>query len=155
MGLNFTGVNEQKLTPQEILWLARRYADSVVGGGMKIYADTTANWDSQIDLIGERGCIYIYADHEYKKIDGSTEEGPGIKVGDGLAYLIDLPFLDQLITDQVMAEIGQTGGVVTEHEKEFWNNKVSSYLSQSDSENLVLSKIYYVLSGDTGELIHG
>lgn len=63
----------------------------------KIIYDTTDNWNSQSDLIPDSGTLVVYLDkYSYEK-DGETVYVPGIKVGDGSAYLIDLPF----ITDRI------------------------------------------------------
>jgi hypothetical protein len=61
----------------------------------RIYYDTTANWNSQPQLVAEKGCIYIYS-------DAKIYEGvplPRIKVGTGSVYLIDLMFIDSDIVD--------------------------------------------------------
>lgn len=90
-----------------------------------VYYDSKQNWDEKRSLISEEGAIYIY-----------TEEGrdPRMKIGDGLAYLIDLPF------------------VVDEHisksDREFWDNKVSAYLDIANPEQLVFSTDSYYLNGE-------
>lgn len=94
---------------------------------------TTEDWDSRRELIGQKNVVYVYTDHE------TNEEGqpvPGFKVGDGLAYLIDLPFNDDL----AIRHIYNTGIHVTPEEKEFWNNKVTAYINASDTEQLILTK---------------
>lgn len=88
-----------------------------------VHMDTEANWNLQRDLIAQRGHFYIYTDHEY--YDGAYI--PGIKIGDGTSYLIDIAFVN--------------GGDITPEQKAFWNNKVTCYISQNDSENLTFSKI--------------
>lgn len=90
-----------------------------------IYYDTKEHWDANIGLISEQGAIYIY-----------TEEGkdPRMKIGDGLAYLIDLPFVVDVR--------------VTPADKEFWNNKVSAYLNQTDTEELIFSTNSFYLNGE-------
>ena len=76
----------------------------------KIYYDTTEMWNSQNNLVAQKGHIYIYKD--YRSIvndDGSITTIPSMKIGDGTSYLIDLPFIDG----------------ITQEDREFWNNKVS------------------------------
>lgn len=85
---------------------------------------TTEEWNARRDLVSIKNILYVYTDHSI------TEDGkniPGFKVGDGLAYLIDLPFSTDIIN-------------VSEEEKEFWNNKVTAYIDAGDLSNLVLSK---------------
>lgn len=91
-----------------------------------IQSDTKAGWASKSSFVPVENCICIYTD--YKTIDGV--DIPGFKVGDGNAYLIDLPF----ITDWIIP------GLVTDEERNFWNNKVTAYLDNADNGNLVLSK---------------
>ena len=86
------------------------------------YSKTTAEWNLEPTLISELNSLYIYTD--YKTVDGVVI--PGIKIGDGLAYVIDLPFATDV-------------GGVTEEEKAFWNNKVSAFMDPYDLENLILS----------------
>lgn len=81
--------------------------------------NTRAAWDSAPMLISEPDIFYVYTD--YRKQNGYNI--PGIKLGDGNAYLIDIPFFD-------------TG--VTEADREFWNNKVSAKIDPYDLEKLIL-----------------
>lgn len=114
--------------------------------GAKIYYDTTDNWDLVPDLVGERGSIYVYSDRFKHKDDvGNVTLIPGLKVGDGNAYLIDLPFTDANSIRALAEHIRDNTRHITQEERTFWNNKVSSYVNQDDSENLVLSKTNYVL----------
>lgn len=101
--------------------------------GGKILSDTTTGWNSLPNLIGEKGVLYIYTDH---LVNDQGENIPGFKVGDGLAYLIDLPFADDLYLDH----IHNTDIHVTLAEKLFWNNKERTYISEDDEENLIFTK---------------
>ena len=103
------------------------------GGTENVRVATTEEWNSQPQLIGLRGVVYIYSDHEM------TDDGkpiPGFKVGDGLGYLIDAPFNDDL----AIQHIADTSIHVTDAEKEFWNNKVTAYIDATNIENLILTK---------------
>lgn len=87
-----------------------------------ILMKTSAEWDSDLSLIGQKNTIYIYSDRD-QKIDGqgNVTNIPGIKVGDGLAYLVDLPFIDQLFYRHIYnSDIHVTLG-----QKAFWNNKLN------------------------------
>lgn len=114
-----------------------------------VYYDTTANWALQGGLIAEEAAIYIYSDYSWRTI-GAENRVPlaGIKIGDGTSYLIDLPFITDQATSLILSHISNTSLHVTAAEKEFWNNKVSSYLDGSDLENLILSKTNYTTQGD-------
>ena len=67
-------------------------------------------------MVAENGAIYIYNDLDTSAADSEVSI-PGIKVGDGTSFLIDLPFL--------------TVGV-SEIDREFWNNKVDCYATTLD-----------------------
>ena len=118
--------------------------------GLKgIYYDTTAAWNMMPDMVGEEGYIYVYSDHERLEDElGNVIYVPGIRIGDGMAYLKDLPFLSSGLADSLLKHINNTIVHITAQERAFWNNKVSCYIDGSDNENLVLSKINYVTEGD-------
>ena len=97
----------------------------------KIYFDTTANWNAQVTLVSESNAVYIYTD--YQTIDGHSVAG--IKVGDGMAYVIDLPFLDTIYARHIQDEVRH----ITQSEREFWNNKNRAYMSLTDTETLILT----------------
>ena len=97
----------------------------------KVFYDTFENWESQPDLIGKNGCIYIYSDW------GTSPEGKsiaGFKIGDGETRLADLCFTDQMYTDH----INDTVIHITQQERTDWNNKVTCFYI-SDLERLIFS----------------
>lgn len=109
-----------------------------INSGAVVLSDTTENWNKQASLISELNTVYVYVDHQTK----TDEEGkevwiPGIKIGDGKAYLIDLPFSDELM----IAHINDLGIHVTPEEKEFWNNKVRTYMDTVEGEQLVFTTL--------------
>lgn len=109
------------------------------------YYDTTAAWNMQPDLIPKKGDIYVYSDKAtiYDEV-GNPTFIPGVKIGDGLAYLIDLPFVGDEILYALAQHVNDNVRHITAAERIFWNNKVSSFLDEHDSENLVLSKTLFV-----------
>ena len=87
---------------------------------------TVSYWNSQPSLISEQDAIYIYTD--YRTIDngdGTYTYYQGMKIGDGSAYLIDIPFIGE--------------GLVTQADIDRWNNKWSGYLDSNNLENLVFT----------------
>ena len=94
---------------------------------------TTAEWNSNPSLIGKKGTVYVYTD---KSVNSDGEPVPGFKVGDGLAYLIDAPFND----DIMMTHANNSSIHITDEERLFWNNKVTAYLNPFDVEELILTK---------------
>ncbi len=104
----------------------------VVGGDCRVLYATTATWNSQPTLISQMGYIYIYAD--YRK----NEHGmniPSMKVGDGNAYLIDMPFSDEVLYKHVDDNVRH----ITQEEREFWNNKVRCYASEIQDDVLIFT----------------
>ena len=90
----------------------------------QVLFNTTAGWNEQGMLVSKTNTLYIYTD--YQVIDGDTIAG--IKVGDGNAYLIDLPFTDKAL----MNHIADNTRHITNSEREFWNNKVRCYYAGTD-----------------------
>lgn len=107
--------------------------DPHVGPISNILYDTTANWAAKPELIGVRGYLYVYSDYQQ---DGYGKDIPGIKVGDGNAYLIDLPFIDKLYAEHILDKVSH----ITEEEREAWNNKVTCYIDPENNKRLIFSK---------------
>lgn len=92
------------------------------GATQEVFYDTTANWNAQTTLVSVRGAIYVYSDYS---TDGQGRDVPNVKVGDGATFVVDLAFMN---CD------------VTEAQKQFWNNKVTAFMSEVNNEILVLTK---------------
>lgn len=100
-----------------------------------VHINPTSVWNSTPQLIAKSKHIYVYTD--YATVSGVPV--PGIKIGDGTSYLIDMPFVEGN-DSRLSAHILDTIIHVTSAEKAFWNNKVTCYISPIDSERLVFSK---------------
>lgn len=96
-----------------------------LGLAYKIKYDTVEGWASNIDYVPIEGELIIYTNYSVK--DGVNI--PAIKVGDGLAYAVDLPFVGDDIRDAFLAHINDTVVHITADERAFWNNKVRCYLN--------------------------
>lgn len=99
-----------------------------------IHSNTTAYWNAQPTIIGQAGHLYVYTDHDY--VD--NQYIPGIKIGDGLGYLIDAPFVDGNAS-ALINHINDMGVHITPQERNFWNSKVSCFLSEIDNENIIFT----------------
>ena len=100
-------------------------------GHNNVLYNTTAGWDAQHELIAARNTLYVYTDH-------TTYGGyniPGFKVGDGNAYLIDIPFTE----DRVDEHIADTEIHITQTEREFWNSKERCYVDSDVPETLIFT----------------
>lgn len=117
----------------------------IIQQGGKVYYDTKAAWDMQPQLIAEEGAIYVYSDKAtiYDGV-GNPVFVPGVKVGDGTSYLIDMAFVGDEILLALSNHVNNEVRHITQAERIFWNNKVSGFLDENDEETLVLSKIKYV-----------
>lgn len=105
------------------------------GGNARLTMGTVAYWDAHRDYIPKRGEIVVYSDR--RVIDGVPY--PGIKIGDGRAFGIDLPFVgddsSRIILDILNDHIHDDTRHIVPGERENWNNKVSCSI---DGERLIL-----------------
>ena len=96
-----------------------------------VYYGSTAQWNAQPQLVSEEKSIYIYSD--YRQVDGQNV--PGIKVGDGQAFVIDLPFIDA----EMQAHIADMAVHVSAADRINWNRKVRGLIDGTDPELLILT----------------
>lgn len=96
---------------------------------IQLKRDTTENWNNARGFVPLKGEVIIYTDYKTitKEVYGETvtEYVPGIKIGDGGAYVQDLPFVDTELRNKLMEHIENMDLHVTLGEKSFWNNKVN------------------------------
>lgn len=101
---------------------------------------TTQEWNEDIQFVSKKGIFYIYSDYKTQEQNGEIVYVPGIKIGDGLAYVTDLPFVNSSIQQQLNTHILDSNVHVTIQEKQFWDSKVTCYTDSQDNENLVFSR---------------
>lgn len=96
----------------------------------EVLRGTTKYWDNQRDLISRKNVFYLYTDYRSEKDPntGAIVYYPGLKIGDGLAYLIDLPFV-----------AGGSGIDITQDMVNLWNSKWRGYIPAGGSETLVFT----------------
>ena len=105
-----------------------------------ILRGTTEYWNSAPQLISTLNTVYIYTDYQViDNGDGTVTIIPGIKVGDGTSYLIDMPFVASGDSETLDNHIKNETVHITQAEREFWNNKWRGYLNPADTENLVFT----------------
>ena len=101
-------------------------------GKCKVLYDTKENWNSDPKRIAKKGYIYIYSNYKTHK----GKNIAGMKVGDGLSYLIDMAFLDDIYADHIKDQIIH----VSQQDRDFWNNKVRCYMEDEVvGENLIFT----------------
>lgn len=120
------------------------YIDAIVNGSLKrtlinpdpnsgnILSNTKEGWDAQPSLVTEKNTIYVYTDY-YQDQDGTLL--PGLKIGDGNAYLIDTPFIDSKMMDHIY----NTSIHITEEQRRFWNNKVRCQDSEIQNQTIIFT----------------
>ena len=96
-----------------------------------IYIGTEASFDDNT-VISEPNAVYIYTNHS---TDSQGRNVPAYKIGDGNAYLIDLPYSTTLLEEH----INDTTVHITDAERNFWNNKVRCFYSTIEEDNLIFT----------------
>lgn len=104
-----------------------------------IMSGTTEYWNDKPQLIPKKDTIIIYTDYQSKEEEGNIINIPGIKIADGLAFLIDQPFIDEDIRKVVSSHINNSDIHITPQEREFWNNKVRCYLDTLEQDNIIFT----------------
>ena len=127
-GVKITATDKEGATSATVYDGAKGDKGDKGDAGITIYSNTTAGWSAQTTLVSEEGAFYIYTDHDYV---GDTPIA-GFKIGDGLAYVVDLPFLDA----NMQSHMSNEDIHVTAEEKVFWNNKNRGLV---EGENLILT----------------
>lgn len=64
---------------------------------------TTEYWSSKKDLIAEKGMIYVYTDHKTIEDGDKIVYLPGLKIGDGTSYVVDLPFVNETTDQKILS----------------------------------------------------
>lgn len=67
-----------------------------------VQSGTTEYWNSNTDLTSIKNRIYVYTDYY---IDNDGNYVPGLKIGDGNAYVVDLPFIDERFLEHIQLVI--------------------------------------------------
>lgn len=100
-------------------------------GSAKVSVDTSEGWALKPTYIPKNGEIIVYSDATVL-----DKNYPAIKIGDGNAYVVDLPFLGEEKVNMLLDHISDTNSHVTSEEKAFWNAKLNYDVS---GEQLILT----------------
>ena len=107
------------------------------------YSRTRDEWNADASLIAQKDVLYIYSDYKTIQKDGKQILLPGLKIGDGMTYLIDMPFVnstDSGIEQLVLDHINNNVIHISASERDFWNNKLN-YSFNEQSQNLTLNRL--------------
>ena len=103
---------------------------------VKIEVRTTEEWNTRISYVPEAGRIIVYSDRSV--VDGHNV--PGIKIADGMAYVVDLPFVGEDIEKALLDHIHDVEAHITNEERQFWNNKLNYEIDEHE-EILILNRL--------------
>lgn len=112
-------------------------------GRIRMKVDSTENWQQAANFIPLKGEIIVYSDYASKEVDGETKYIPNFKIGDGMAYGIDLPFVSDDLRDSLLSHMSDRNLHITNEERVFWNNKVRCYIDTEEDEE------EYIIDGET------
>lgn len=130
-GMNVT------FTPPQSIGASFGGATQIIHEGSAIVSNTVEGWNSQRNLVSKKDMVYVYTDYRQETDgEGKTRNIPGVKIGDGKAYLIDLPFTDAMLV-QHMSDMSMH---VSAEDRAFWNSKVRAYTAGEDNGNLVFTQ---------------
>lgn len=105
--------------------------------------NTTAGWNSNPKYLPKKGEICIYTDYMTIQDDmGNDVTYPGIKIGDGNSYLIDMPFVGDdtryLLLRRLQEHENDAVVHVTQQDRDFWDNKLNCDVN---GETLILTRL--------------
>ena len=99
-----------------------------------------SEWANQTQMVSQPNTVYIYRDHRTTTDgQGNTVNIAGFKLGDGSAYVVDLPFLS-VDEETFNQHVNDSTIHITSAERTFWNNKDRCYLDENAAETLVFTK---------------
>lgn len=104
--------------------------------------NTRAGWSDNPQYLPKAGEICVYTDYMTIQDDiGRDITYPGIKIGDGNAYLIDLPFVGDetryLLLKRIQEHENNTDLHIQPGERTLWNNKLNYDV---ENEDLILTR---------------
>ena len=99
---------------------------------------TTDYWNNSVGYIPAEGEIIIYSDYATKDVDGETVNIPALKIGTGNAYVQDLAFVDEVMSDALAEHIADVTRHISAGDRSFWNNKLNVNDLQEVSEEVLI-----------------
>lgn len=117
------------------------FADPDVKKLTEVLYGSTLEWAQDKTRIAQKGVIYVYSDY-VKAADGAggTVDVPGFKVGDGTSYLIDLPFAQGALNDEIKSHLANKQIHVSDDDRKRWDGETGHGLNfQISGEILTIS----------------
>ena len=100
--------------------------DTQYNDNATIIIKTKENWKRYDKARSIKGTLYVYTED-----DPEVAISPKIKIGDGMAYICDLPFVTGDLEKMLNQHILNDDIHVTLQEKNFWNNKLNIINTQN------------------------
>lgn len=111
------------------------YMDKV---GLVYSAGTQEEWANKIGYIPKMNEIIVVTDKYTYVKDGLTKFIPGIKIGDGNAYAVDLPYITDGVEQKLDTHIADRNAHISASDRMFWNRKLNFTI---DDDTLVLNRL--------------
>lgn len=90
---------------------------------------TRAQWESRPDFVPSPGQIVVWSDRGKTTVDGNEVDVPGIKIGDGNAYNLDLPFAGDDVAFRLLSmietHVSDSSIHVSSANRTSWDGKVT------------------------------
>lgn len=116
-------------------------ADPDVKKLTEVLYGTSMEWAQDKTRIAKRGVIYVYSDYaRATDLAGKEISVPGFKVGDGTSYLIDLPFAQGALNDEIKSHLANKQIHVSDDDRKRWDDETGHGLNfQISGEILTIS----------------
>lgn len=112
-----------------------RIANLEAASASSILYATKAYWDRQLTFVPPRGALIIYADRTVE----NDVNIPGFKVGDGNAYVVDLPFSQQDLETAIRNHVNNSRIHLSEDDRSKLEDSVKTRIeTQSGSSDYTL-----------------
>jgi len=114
-------------THQRESWSSQKISE-FFGEMGRVRIGTVESWATEPTFVPELGEFIVYMNRSVI----NNVEYAGVKIGDGMAYVADLPFVGDDVASSILAQLNlhanNTDIHVTSAEKQFWNNKLNYVL---------------------------
>lgn len=107
---------------------------------LTVIAKTKQQWESENRQTSQPGILYVTTDYKTVTKDETTYNIPAFKLGDGNAYVVDLPYAT-VDEETFLSHVNDKVIHITQAEREFWNNKNRVEIDQNNPECLVMTNL--------------
>lgn len=105
---------------------------------LTVVAKTKAEWQNSGNITSQPGVLYVTTDYKTVTKDGTTYEIPAFKLGDGNAYIVDMPYAT-VDEETFLNHVNDRVVHITQAEREFWNNKNRAEIDENNPECLIMT----------------